>query len=440
MHQTSSYMTYKHNLGIHLFRNDLRLLDNEAITKLCEQCHKVTLVYLFDPAWLKEKEFNYCHLGAHRHEFLNRTLLNLKKQCVQLGLDYIVLEGKAETTLCDLIKHANITCVSYEFNAGYFEREQITYLKNCFKDLSFIEGKSNYLLNLDALPFDIEEMPNVFSPFRRKIEKYLTTRAPLCEETINGKPASVNKEVLSIIGANLYTIYVPSHESAIDVQYQNGEISALQRLNYYFFDSNKIASYKETRNGLEGWDFSSRLSAFLALGCISPAYVYKKLQQYENTVLKNESTYWLFFELLWREFFHLQAIKHGIKLFRCGGIQENKAKNQHHEIRFKQWVDGQTDYPIVNACMRQLAKTGFMSNRGRQLVASCFVHELQLDWRYGAKYFEHILIDFDVASNYGNWQYLAGVGSDPRGHRQFNLDKQTQTYDPHHNFINNWLN
>lgn len=89
--------------------------------------------------------------------------------------------------------------------------------------------------------------------------------------------------------------------------------------------------------------------------------------------------------------------------------------------------------------MKQLAATGFMSNRGRQLVASCFVHELELDWRWGASYFEQELIDFDVASNYGNWQYLAGVGSDPRGHRQFNLSKQTSTYDPQYKFINSWL-
>jgi deoxyribodipyrimidine photo-lyase len=90
--------------------------------------------------------------------------------------------------------------------------------------------------------------------------------------------------------------------------------------------------------------------------------------------------------------------------------------------------------------MRQLLKTGYMSNRGRQLVASCFVHELGQDWRYGAKYFEHQLIDFDVASNWGNWQYLGGVGADPRGHRQFNLQKQTATYDPNNKFITQWMN
>ncbi len=88
--------------------------------------------------------------------------------------------------------------------------------------------------------------------------------------------------------------------------------------------------------------------------------------------------------------------------------------------------------------MRQLNQTGYMSNRGRQLVASCLVHELGLDWRYGAAYFETQLMDYDVGSNWGNWQYLAGVGANPRGSRQFNLAKQAHTYDPKGEFVAKW--
>jgi len=89
--------------------------------------------------------------------------------------------------------------------------------------------------------------------------------------------------------------------------------------------------------------------------------------------------------------------------------------------------------------MKQLNDTGYMSNRGRQIVASCLVNELQCDWRYGAAYFQQQLIDYDPAVNWGNWQYLAGVGADPRGSRRFNLQKQQQTYDPQGLFINAWL-
>jgi len=88
--------------------------------------------------------------------------------------------------------------------------------------------------------------------------------------------------------------------------------------------------------------------------------------------------------------------------------------------------------------MRQLNQTGYMSNRGRQLVASCLIYDLGIDWRYGAAYFESQLLDYDVASNWGNWQYIAGVGADPRGGRHFNLDKQARTYDPEQRFIQTW--
>ena len=88
--------------------------------------------------------------------------------------------------------------------------------------------------------------------------------------------------------------------------------------------------------------------------------------------------------------------------------------------------------------MRQLLETGWMSNRGRQIAASCLVNDLGIEWRYGAAFFEKHLLDYDMASNYGNWQYLAGVGADPRGGRYFNLEKQTRLYDPQEEFISKW--
>jgi deoxyribodipyrimidine photo-lyase len=125
-------------------------------------------------------------------------------------------------------------------------------------------------------------------------------------------------------------------------------------------------------------------------------------------------------------------------LFNVSGIKTSKPKTSFYPERFQKWCNGNTPYPIVNACMKQLNSTGYMSNRGRQLVASCFVHELGLDWRYGAAYLEQQLIDYDTASNWGNWQYLAGVGADPRGHRRFDLAKQTNIYDPKRVFIERW--
>jgi deoxyribodipyrimidine photo-lyase len=163
-----------------------------------------------------------------------------------------------------------------------------------------------------------------------------------------------------------------------------------------------------------------------------------ELTSYEQNIERNDSTYWIYFELLWREYYQWYAEKHGAKLFAFAGIKKSRPTTSFYAERFKKWCTGTTPYPIVNACIKQLNQTGYMSNRGRQLVASCFVHELGLDWRYGAGYMEEQLVDYDVASNWGNWQYLAGVGADPRGHRRFDLQKQTDIYDPSGEFIQRW--
>ena len=122
------------------------------------------------------------------------------------------------------------------------------------------------------------------------------------------------------------------------------------------------------------------------------------------------------------------------------GIAADKPNSKEkNEAALKSWIEGTTKSEFVNANMIELKETGFMSNRGRQNVASYFCNELQMDWRIGAAYFESQLIDYDVCSNWGNWAYLAGVGNDPRKHRYFNIEKQTKDYDKDGEFRKLWL-
>ena len=125
-------------------------------------------------------------------------------------------------------------------------------------------------------------------------------------------------------------------------------------------------------------------------------------------------------------------------LYRFSGLTQKRPLTSYYGQRFYQWCEGKTAWPLVNALMHELNRTGYMSNRGRQIVASCLVNELELDWRCGAGYFEQQLLDYDVGSNWGNWQYFAGVGADPRGGRHFNLVKQTELFDPDGIFIRQW--
>ena len=139
-------------------------------------------------------------------------------------------------------------------------------------------------------------------------------------------------------------------------------------------------------------------------------------------------------------FFHFQCLKHGRKWYMYNGFRgQNETVPTFDSDRFKQWANGETDAPFVNAHMKELIQTGYMSNRGRQVVASYLVHNLGQDWRRGSELFEHYLIDYDVASNNGNWMYIAGVGNS-NTKRIFNIQNQEKKYDPGNQYVKKWLN
>jgi deoxyribodipyrimidine photo-lyase len=189
-----------------------------------------------------------------------------------------------------------------------------------------------------------------------------------------------------------------------------------------------------------GENTSSRLSPWLAMGCISPRSVYYHIKQFEQQVAANESTYWVYFELLWRDFFRFMFKKHRQRFFWKKGIQGKTAYEIKENVQLlTDWKRGETGNELVDAAMHELNLTGFMSNRSRQLVASYFCYELQLDWRIGAAYFEQQLIDYDVSTNWGNWAYIAGAGNDPRGGRKMDFAKQAEQYDKNRQFRNLWL-
>ena len=174
---------------------------------------------------------------------------------------------------------------------------------------------------------------------------------------------------------------------------------------------------------------------------MSPRTIYSEIKKYEKEIIANESTYWLVFELLWRDYFRFVMHKYGYRFFLKNGIKSNGTYlHHHHREVFKTWINGNTGNDFIDANMLEIKLTGFMSNRGRQNVASYLCNDLKLDWRYGAAYFEEQLIDYDVCSNWGNWAYLAGVGNDPRSNRIFNIEKQANDYDKNKIFRNLWLN
>lgn len=220
--------------------------------------------------------------------------------------------------------------------------------------------------------------------------------------------------------------------------FQATDEEVLQELNYYFYETNLAKEYFDIRNGVVGRDYSTKLSKYLSNGRLNVRYLYNYITDYEEECGGNKSTYWLKFELLWREFFYWSYQKHKSKFFSLNGLNGDKEyKRDLGKTNFEKLF--QKD-PFMFSCLHELTVTGFMSNRFRQVFASNLIHTYKLDWREGAYLFEQYLIDYDVYSNWGNWQYLAGVGHDPRGTRVFNIFRQLENYDPTFSHMKKWGN
>lgn len=449
-----------------LFHNDLRVADNGTLTKAAglaaDDNGSLLLIYAAALAdTLQQKNwgpaYHFEQIGTARQQFLAESLADLDQSLQALGNRLLYLSAEhispenlsvadelpdhlsqpldVAAQLCQLIEQQQVTDICVSQTADYAQNQAYKALQNKYPQINWHRQSINTLFA--TLP--TKELPQSFTQFRKKVEttdNLLTAEHDLFISPILQALPPLPNELLD---SSQYFFVAQAFAEQVQPEpnFKGGETNALRHLNHYF-DSNAPSTYKITRNALDDWSYSTKFSAWLANGTLSVKILLKRLRQYERDVVANDSTYWIWFELLWREYFYWYGCAHQQKLFLFQGIAQHLPTTNFNKKRLQQWQNGTTPYPIVNACMNQLTTTGYMSNRGRQIVASCFIHELGLDWRYGATYFEQHLIDYDVASNWGNWQYLAGVGADPRGCRQFNLQKQTQQYDPKGQFIEKW--
>jgi deoxyribodipyrimidine photo-lyase len=289
------------------------------------------------------------------------------------------------------------------------------------------------MLHPDDLPFD--HVPDVFTHFRRAVERDASIRAPWPAPDVVAGPDLDPGEIPTLAGLRLR---LPARDPRTAVPLRGGETEARARLDHYLWESDHVARYHHTRNGLIGVDYSTKFSPYLAQGSISARRIHDEVRRYEAERTANRSTYWVIFELLWRDFFRLTAEQHGNALFRREGLRGERRAWRHDRELLERWIDGRTGDSFVDANMRELAATGYMSNRGRQNVASHLAHDLGVDWTWGAEWFESVLIDYDVHSNWGNWAYVAGVGNDPRVGRRFDTARQAAKYDPDGGYVRLW--
>lgn len=417
--------------------------DNEALRDGVQDVEELIPVYIFDERLYNSfTKYGFKKTDVFRASFILDSIHDLKKSLQARGSDLVVRVGKPEKILFQLASELKTSYIFCNRERTQEELEVQDALENNLwsigQEVRYTRGKMLYYTA--DLPFPVTHTPDKFTQFRKEVEKIVQIRQPLDSQKLDLKPVPETIEVSAVptlrdLGFDEFEI-----QKVEKMTMRGGESEALNRLDYYLWDTDFVANYKETRNQLLGKDFSSKFSPYLAQGCLSPKMIYHEVKKYEQQRKENESTYWMIFELMWRDFFRLMGKKHGNNIFKIGGTKEvERSELGNNMDLFKLWAEGRTGIPLIDANMRELNTTGFMSNRGRQNVASFLVNDLKINWQIGAEYFESLLIDYDSCSNYGNWNYIAGVGSDPRENRYFNTIMQAKKYDPDGSYVKAWI-
>ena len=393
-------------MNIFWFRRDLRINDNTALHKALSECDNVQPIFIFDDQIVDELDsddaritFLYLEL-----EKINQNL-NTKDSSIQ------VFRGEPYQIFSEIINNHGIVNVyinkDYEPYAIERDLKISALLKNSggqlksFKDQVIFE--ENEVVKNDGLPY------TVFTPFKNKwLAKFNSTQSKIYTDSDFKKlsKSSFKFPNMSDLGFKKSKISVPE------------------------FNLNMVPKYDETRN-FPSLDSTSKIGPHLRFGTVSIREIVDKVKNVNSTYLS---------ELIWREFFmqilwHFPKVVHQNFRSKYDGI-----KWRNNENDFQKWCDGKTGYPLVDAGMRELNETGFMHNRVRMVTASFLCKHLLIDWRWGEAYFAKKLLDFELASNNGNWQWSAGTGCDAAPYfRVFNPSEQIKKFDKDHRYINKWI-
>lgn len=443
---------------IYVMRNDLRVHDNECLYWAQQNGDFVIPLFCFDKNIFGHSamtwHYKFAKTATHRAKFILESVSDLRDSLRKHGSDLVVhseqTTKEAVSEVISLCRQSNdLGCISLVYQRQITKEEtdvEAELLELCKTENVTVKsfwGLTMY--HLEDLPFSsVHYLPDTYTEFRKNVEAKCRVR-PLIPtpDSLKSLPTFVTNDHIGRI-PTLEKLVKDQSAETTDTRtafpFSGGETAALNRLNNYLWDTGLVASYKETRNGLIGSDYSTKFSPWLAVGSLSPRKVFHCIKQYETECTANQSTYWVIFELLWRDYFKFVSFKYGDSIFYLSGIMKKRGLPWKRDLpAFDKWRYGQTGVPFVDANMRELLHTGWMSNRGRQNVASFLVKDLGLDWRMGAEWFESLLLDHDVSSNYGNWNYSAGIGNDPRENRKFNMVKQALDYDPDGEFVRMWV-
>ena len=436
---------------VYWFRSDLRLHDNPALQQaiaLTEK-HRTWLlpVYVHDTALQLTSPWGFVRTSAHRLAWTAMAAQDVSEQLIALGSQLLRLTGEPSEVLAKLMTRLGASTLMCEDIAAPYEEVHIQALQHCGIEVQTLWQST--LMDPDQLPFEPNDVPDEFSSFRRAVERQKFAPAqPVA--TVTKIPALPDQAAMDSVREMQHAMEHTTEPLAIlndprsafpwvQPEFHGGERAALSHLAQYC-SRDLPHTYKSTRNGLVGADYSTKWSPWLATGALSARQAWAAIRSFEAKHGATDSTYWIGFELLWRDHFRWLHLKYGERMYWKCGLSDAPLPTRTHNARgFEHWRTGRTGHAFIDAGMRELNATGYSSNRMRQNLASFLIHDLRCDWRAGAAWFEAQLIDFDVYNNQGNWLYLSGRGTDPRGSRRFNPDKQAKDYDPDGAYRKLWM-
>jgi deoxyribodipyrimidine photo-lyase len=399
-------------ISLFWFRRDLRLDDNNALYHALKSGKPVVCLFIFD----KEILSKLTNRRDARVLFIHRQLHDLNLKLQKFGSSLITRYGNPKDVWKNLTREFSIDTVFTNHDYEPYARDRDSCIESILKkhQIEFRTFKDQVVFEKDEVLKDDGKPYTVFTPFKNKWMKTLEGIAP----------------------RSLPSEKYLQHLAPLPVQ----DVIPLKEMGFedfeFEFPSNKVADkiikeYAEKRD-IPGISGTSRLSIHLRFGTVSIRMMAQKALQLQSTVWLNE--------LIWRDFYQMilwhfpQVVHSSFKPAYDRIIWRN------NEADFKAWCTGHTGYPIVDAGMRELNATGFMHNRVRMITASFLVKHLLIDWRWGEAYFAEKLLDFDLASNNGGWQWAAGSGCDAAPYfRIFNPYEQTRKFDPEFSYIRKWV-
>ncbi|HEY1079714.1 MAG TPA: DASH family cryptochrome [Bdellovibrio sp.] len=405
------------------FNQDLRTLDNPMIHWAQNHGYAVAAM-AFAPRQGSDLQ----------KEFYLQCVADVAEKFHKQGLTFHLIDGEPSA---EVERWVQANAVDIVLSQDFFntqDRQELTKLQAKLGPQKVQTFFHQTLIDKDKLPFALPELPLVFTEFRKIVETSDCISAPVNSDLslLQGFAPTVPA------GTKIMNIQVTGSEEVFPFQIKAGETGALARVQDYFWQSKAIAHYKNTRNGMLRKDDSSKFSLGLGCGSLSVRVLFAELKKFEASYGANDSTLWFFYELLWRDYFKFLALKIGDRLFNQEGIAQKSKDWRRDDALFANWCAGKTGADFIDANMLELNATGWMSNRGRQNVASYLAKTLNIDWTLGADYFAQHLLDLDTESNWGNWLYVAGVGTDPRD-RIFNYQRQAEMYDADGAYRRRWL-